>query len=213
MTQELKFRNATIEDAQDLYEWRNDILTRQMSHSQESVDFESHIAWLEKSLTNPERIIYICENKKESIGTIRVDKEKDCAELSWTISPTQRGKGLGSKMLREFIRQYPMQYRAEIRDDNKISKNMAEFSGMVFIECKNNVLHYNNIQAINTQNFIQSVIDEIEQVRQKNNKNWMDILRLAFRYSPKEASAIFSEIYKEDGNISHLSKKLTDLSK
>ena len=29
------------------------------------------------------------------------------------------------------------------------------------------------------------VIDKIEKIRSKNNSNWMDILRLAFRHSPK----------------------------
>ena len=32
------------------------------------------------------------------------------------------------------------------------------------------------------------IINDIEKVRGKNNKNWMDILRLAYRYSPREAA-------------------------
>ena len=58
-----------------------------------------------------------------------------------------------------------------------------------------------------------SIIDKIEQIRTKNNKNWMDIVRLAFKYSPKEASKILSEIYKEDKAISLLSKELTGQKK
>ena len=41
----------------------------------------------------------------------------------------------------------------------------------------------------------------------------MDIVRLAFKYSPKEASKILSEIYKEDKEISLLSKELTGQKK
>ena len=33
-------------------------------------------------------------------------------------------------------------------------------------------------------NYYLSIIDEIENVRSKNNMNWMDILRLAFTYAP-----------------------------
>ena len=44
------------------------------------------------------------------------------------------------------------------------------------------------------------IISKIENTRRKNNKNWMDILRLAFKNSPVEASKILSEIYKEDKN-------------
>ena len=52
------------------------------------------------------------------------------------------------------------------------------------------------------------IIGKIENTRKKNNKNWMDILRLAFESSPIEASKILSQIYKEDKNISVLAKKL-----
>ena len=54
------------------------------------------------------------------------------------------------------------------------------------------------------------IIDEIEAVRTRNNKNWMDILRLAFRSNPKQASAILAEIYKEDKAISDLAARLTE---
>ncbi|WP_099825719.1 hypothetical protein [Oceaniglobus indicus] len=55
-----------------------------------------------------------------------------------------------------------------------------------------------------------AIIDQIEAVRTKNNKNWMDILRLAFRHSPDEAAGILAEIYKEDQAISDLARQLTE---
>ena len=53
------------------------------------------------------------------------------------------------------------------------------------------------------------IIDEIEGIRSKNNKNWMDLLRLAFRLAPKEAAEIVASIYELDAEISALAKKLT----
>jgi hypothetical protein len=53
------------------------------------------------------------------------------------------------------------------------------------------------------------LIDRIEKIRGRNNKNWMDLLRLAFRHAPKEAGAIMAEIYRHDSEISELAKKLT----
>jgi|TARA_B110000967_G_C18856371_1_gene547452 hypothetical protein len=52
------------------------------------------------------------------------------------------------------------------------------------------------------------IIKNIEKTRSKNNKNWMDILRLAFDSSPVKASKILSSIYKEDKKISNLAKGL-----
>lgn len=54
-----------------------------------------------------------------------------------------------------------------------------------------------------------ALIDEIERIRGKNNKNWMDLLRLAFRHAPKDAALIMAEIYRSDSDISDLAKKLT----
>ena len=54
------------------------------------------------------------------------------------------------------------------------------------------------------------IIDQIEEVRTRNNKNWMDILRLAFKHAPKDAAEVLSEIYKEDKALSNLAQQLID---
>ena len=53
------------------------------------------------------------------------------------------------------------------------------------------------------------IIDRIEKIRKKNNVSWMNLLRLAFKHSPKQAVKIMSKIYIDDNNISKLVKKLT----
>tara|TARA_B100000780_G_scaffold196710_1_gene138926 strand:- start:8 stop:220 length:213 start_codon:yes stop_codon:yes gene_type:complete len=65
------------------------------------------------------------------------------------------------------------------------------------------------ISKLRKKNNYDKVIDKIQNVRKKNNKNWMDILRLAFKNNPKAASKILSSIYKEDKKISTLAKQLT----
>ena len=53
------------------------------------------------------------------------------------------------------------------------------------------------------------IIDKIELVRSKNNVNWMNLMRLAFKTSPQEAEEIFLDINKEDNEISNLLAKLS----
>ena len=53
------------------------------------------------------------------------------------------------------------------------------------------------------------IIDKIQQVRSKNNVNWMNILRLAFKLDPKSASKIMKKINYDDKKISNLLKKLS----
>lgn len=53
------------------------------------------------------------------------------------------------------------------------------------------------------------IINEIEKIRSKNNVNWMDILRLAFKHAPREARKIISNINADDNKISELLMKLS----
>ena len=52
------------------------------------------------------------------------------------------------------------------------------------------------------------IIDKIQQVRSKNNVNWMNILKLAFKLDPKSASKIMKKINYDDKKISSLLSKL-----
>ena len=52
------------------------------------------------------------------------------------------------------------------------------------------------------------IINKIEKIRSKNNTNWMDLLRLAFKYAPVEAKKIIKKINRDDKKISNLLKKL-----
>jgi hypothetical protein len=53
------------------------------------------------------------------------------------------------------------------------------------------------------------VIDEIENIRTKNNVNWMDVLRLAFTHAPEESKKLMKKINQEDNRISELFEKLS----
>ena len=60
----------------------------------------------------------------------------------------------------------------------------------------------------NTQHYMR-IINKIEKIRSKNNVNWMDLLRLAFRLSPREARKLIGKINSEDKRISNLLKRLS----
>ena len=55
------------------------------------------------------------------------------------------------------------------------------------------------------------LVNQIQKIRSKNNKNWMDLLRLALKLDHKETSKILAEIYKDDRKISQIAKKLTSV--
>ena len=50
------------------------------------------------------------------------------------------------------------------------------------------------------------IISKIEKIRKNNNVNWMNILRIAFKFSPRATARIMSKIYTDDQKISSLVK-------
>ena len=54
-----------------------------------------------------------------------------------------------------------------------------------------------------------STISKIEKIRSKNNVNWMNILRLAFKLDPDGAKKIMKKINYDDKKISQLLNKLS----
>ena len=55
-----------------------------------------------------------------------------------------------------------------------------------------------------------NIISKIENIRSKNNVNWMNILRLAFKLDSKSATKIMKKINYDDKRISNLLKKLSE---
>ena len=63
------------------------------------------------------------------------------------------------------------------------------------------------IKKNKSKNFLKIIL-QIENIRKKNNVNWMYILRVAYKNNPKATAEIMSKIYTDDKKISYLVKKL-----
>ena len=57
------------------------------------------------------------------------------------------------------------------------------------------------------------LIDRIKKIKAKNNKNWMDLLRLSLELDFNLTSKILKEICKDDKKISILAQKIYRLNK
>jgi len=55
-----------------------------------------------------------------------------------------------------------------------------------------------------------NILNEIENVRSDNNKNWMDLIRLAFTRAPEDATIIMNRIGEHDERVAELYKKLSE---
>ena len=55
------------------------------------------------------------------------------------------------------------------------------------------------------------LINQIEKLRSKNNKNWMDLLRLALKIDFEKTAKLLNKINMHDRKISQISSKIKNL--
>jgi RimJ/RimL family protein N-acetyltransferase len=125
----MKLRPATAKDAQALFDWRNDPVTRAMSVSGDPVDWEEHLLWLESALASPVRSILIAEDGVPH-GTVRLDRDIR-TEVSITLAPSARGLGLAAPILR-LATDGRGPFVARIRPDNAASRRAFEAAGFTY---------------------------------------------------------------------------------
>ena len=129
----LTIRPVTMDDATMLFEWRNDEETRKQSRSTESVHWENHVRWLENSLKNPKRILCIAEGDGVPVGTTRADERDDgYTEISYTVAPAARGKGLSKPMVIQFVQERlgGKRIAADIKKGHGPSESVARALGL-----------------------------------------------------------------------------------
>ena len=103
----MRVRKTIEKDLLDYYGLVNDDLVRFASFSSNTVNLKDHTTWFENSLDNKNRIMYVLEGTEsgtEFLGQVRFDKVLSTTfdntfELDYSIASSQRGKGLGKKML------------------------------------------------------------------------------------------------------------------
>jgi len=117
-------RPANIDDAERLFNWRNDPLTRAMSINTAPVEWDGHIGWLKRRLSLPAPNLYVAEVDGVPVGTVRVDDD----EISYTVAPERRGKGFATQMLIAARRQFGS-LCAEIKRENEASIRAAVSAG------------------------------------------------------------------------------------
>lgn len=129
---------ASLDDANVLFEWRNDVVTRSTSRSTEPVKWDDHLTWLERTIKSPKSQLLVVRGpgdnaKMESLGTVRWDHRGDGWEASITVAPTYRGRGLALRLLRSgekaLLGEHPLRLLAAIQEDNLASRRLFARAG------------------------------------------------------------------------------------
>jgi RimJ/RimL family protein N-acetyltransferase len=127
---DINIRPADMGDAQTLLAWRNDPLTRANSRNGGEVGFAEHIAWLRGVLSSNDRLLLVAEERGRPVGTCRADRRRDGWELSWTVAPEARGRGIGTWMVKAVRGRLHGRCCAEIKQTNEASLRIAAAAGL-----------------------------------------------------------------------------------
>jgi len=146
----LQIVKAGISHSRDIWEWRNDPVSRSLSRQTERVEWNEHKSWYQKYLDNKKSYLYIGIKNETShnipIGVIRfdlMDFNQKYYEVSINIAPNSRGKGYGSLLLKrgtkKFIKDVDKCIRlyAEIKVDNLLSIGLFTSAGYSPFESNN----------------------------------------------------------------------------
>jgi len=140
--EKLEYTPAKISNAELLLSWRNDSKTRQASLNTDKIELATHIEWLSRILKDNNIKLYIAKENGKPIGTVRTDHNNGTHELSWTVAPSERGRGIGKKIVSEFVNQFSEPLKAVIKKENIQSIKIAEYSGFKLVKEDNGILHY-----------------------------------------------------------------------
>ena len=187
---------------------RNNKLIRKNFFTSSVITVKRHKDWFLKKIKNKKDLFLIIAMGKYKIGTIRYDKKEFYYEISISILPKYQSLNIGSEALKasENILKKGM-ILSNIKKNNQKSLRFFIKNGYsVLLRDKKIVLYkvLNNHQLIKNN----KLIDQIQQIRKKNNVNWMDILRIAFESSPDKTKKVFKNIFTDDKSINAISKKL-----
>jgi RimJ/RimL family protein N-acetyltransferase/spore coat polysaccharide biosynthesis predicted glycosyltransferase SpsG len=131
-------RPAAAGDRDRLLAWRNDALTREASFRTAAVSEPDHDRWLAQSLARPDRRLMVAEQAGTPVAQLRLDRDPDparAAEVSITVAPECRGRGLGPAVLAAAdtaARDWGVEWLiARIKPSNVRSRRIFESAGYV----------------------------------------------------------------------------------
>ena len=95
----LSLRRAEAEDARPVFAWRNDDRVRRYSLDPSPLDLERHLAWFQRSLTDPARALLIAVFDSTPVGCLRFDFQEASARVSIFLDPERTGAGFATPIL------------------------------------------------------------------------------------------------------------------
>lgn len=96
-----------------------------MSKSKDIVGWDEHLGWLDRRLKMDQPNLFIFELEGKPVATFRIDGE----DVSYTVAPVHRNRGVAKLMLNEVRSRFGC-LRAHVYADNEPSIRVARNAGL-----------------------------------------------------------------------------------
>jgi L-amino acid N-acyltransferase YncA len=90
-----------VEDAEFVWHCRNERSAREQSRRVTPIPLEAHLTWFCERLESTETRFLIVEIDSTPTGYIRLNRSEHETEMSIALEPSVRGKGVGTRAIRE----------------------------------------------------------------------------------------------------------------
>lgn len=136
-SQAIYLREVTIDDAELLFKWVNDPDTRSNSFDSHTISLKEHEDWFARVMADANQILYIMMREETPIGHVRYELSNNTAEISYSISPQERGKGYGKLIIHLAVMKIKSDYpeitkiRALVKPQNEVSIMCFQHNGFV----------------------------------------------------------------------------------
>lgn len=135
--QEIKFREASFEDAEILFDWVNEKEVRKNSLISKPVKWEDHLTWFKNKMENKNSRIFIFFIEQEPMGQVRLNFDGDYWNIAFSVDPAYRGLGYGKLIIKKIVDLVEFKrFRAIVKKNNIGSLKVFKRLGFEDVEQK-----------------------------------------------------------------------------
>jgi RimJ/RimL family protein N-acetyltransferase len=93
-------RVAGLADGAQVWRWRNAPAARAASRVTDEIPLDAHLAWYDRAIADPRRVILVGRAAGVDVGMVRFDETAAGTwEVSIALDPACAGRGLGGRVL------------------------------------------------------------------------------------------------------------------
>ena len=128
--------NNNTHDMELLYLWANDPEVRNNSFSTSKIDMVTHVNWFKNKINDKNYKILFLLDGNIDVGVVRIALENRVAIISYSVSAEFRGKGYGTRIIREAEKYIKEENLADIIKAEVKPQNIASCSIFEKLKCK-----------------------------------------------------------------------------